>query len=426
MKLSETREKLKIVYITRLFSGLMASVKQQNWQPSGVPTIYKMIEALAERHEAGFLFLPKGGYEQKALERINFPQIDSAFYVLPSEHVIPKYWGRKAAYLLRELLQFYYVVKIVRREKPDLIYVDHANVLIAAFYARMYRNLPVIFRLMGCFGVRSSFEAKTLMARLFRWGYRSPFAAVICTQEGSNVDYWLNRALDASVPRYVLLNGVDEAKAIPPDSRIQALPKDKTKVLMIGRLDPDKSAREFLSAFLTAWRRDPQRLHAVIIGTGSLQASMLDEVRQAGAEQAVTFIDQLAHAQIAVVHQHTDIYVSLNRAGNLSNANLEAMRAGQCMIIPRSQDDTGIDKIIDTLLSDRAVYRVPQADDVAAIAAAIYTLHAHPDMRAALSERLTEESSKFLFSWEERIRQEMRLLEGAAEGVDAEPIKVAN
>ena len=39
-------EKLKVLYICRVFSGLAKSMKEKRWQPTGVPTIYKMIEKI--------------------------------------------------------------------------------------------------------------------------------------------------------------------------------------------------------------------------------------------------------------------------------------------------------------------------------------------------------------------------------------------
>jgi glycosyltransferase involved in cell wall biosynthesis len=403
---------MKIVYVARLFSGLALSVQQQKWQPSGVPTIYKMIENLDAEQNVTVLLLPKGGFRQKKHTRIKLPPLHGDFHILPSEHIAPLWLGRRIGFALREIVQLITALKMIFRLNPDVLYVDHANVLIAALVARFNKNIRVVFRIMGCQGLKTSFNGNNVMLRLFRWGYRSPFAAAICTQDGSNADYWLNRALLAKVPRHVLLNGVDAAQTGELDGRIKALPKDKTIVLSIGRLDFDKAADEFLQAFLIAWRGDKRHLHALIIGTGALKAQLLAEIKRAGAEDAVTFIENLPHEQIALVHRHCDIYVSLNREGNLSNANLEAMQAGQCMIIPKSQPDTGIDSITDALLSDQAVYRVSRADNVQEIAAAITRLHTHPELRAAMSAQLAQETAKFLYSWEERIQREVAILEG--------------
>ena len=49
-------------------------------------------------------------------------------------------------------------------------------------------------------------------------------------------------------------------------------------------------------------------------------------------DKHTTFINRLPHEFVFNAHQISDIYVSLNRYGNLSNANLEAMKFGQAMI----------------------------------------------------------------------------------------------
>ena len=49
------------------------------------------------------------------------------------------------------------------------------------------------------------------------------------------------------------------------------------------------------------------------------------------------FLERLPNKHVLPILKKTDIYVSLNRAGNMSNANLEAISACCCMIIPKSQ-----------------------------------------------------------------------------------------
>jgi len=50
---------MKILYIARLFSGLESSFISKKWNPSGVPTIYKMIERIDKNYEAKFIFTSK-------------------------------------------------------------------------------------------------------------------------------------------------------------------------------------------------------------------------------------------------------------------------------------------------------------------------------------------------------------------------------
>ena len=38
---------MKVLVVARLFSGLAESLSRGRWEPSGVPAIYKLLEALA-------------------------------------------------------------------------------------------------------------------------------------------------------------------------------------------------------------------------------------------------------------------------------------------------------------------------------------------------------------------------------------------
>ena len=44
-------------------------------------------------------------------------------------------------------------------------------------------------------------------------------------------------------------------------------------------------------------------------------------------------MDRISHSQIKHIHKKCDIYVSLNKLGNLSNSNLECFSSGICSIV---------------------------------------------------------------------------------------------
>ncbi|SVC33331.1 uncharacterized protein METZ01_LOCUS286185, partial [marine metagenome] len=52
---------MRILYISRVFSGFETSLSKCLWQPTGVPTIYKVMEAFDHSdHEIYFLMPCKG------------------------------------------------------------------------------------------------------------------------------------------------------------------------------------------------------------------------------------------------------------------------------------------------------------------------------------------------------------------------------
>src|SRR5690606_35263498 len=92
---------------------------------------------------------------------------------------------------LRELAHVRAIGRLYRREQPDLVYLDHANVFVAGWLALTTRA-RIVFRVMGVYPVmRAALDGGGLARRLLRWCYRRRFALVICTQDGSGVEPWL-------------------------------------------------------------------------------------------------------------------------------------------------------------------------------------------------------------------------------------------
>jgi glycosyltransferase involved in cell wall biosynthesis len=412
---------LRILYSVRLFSGLDHPVQVGRWEPTGVPTIFKVMEALDQGPHALHFVLSapdgtspwiKGEDVTLTLEGLRTP-ID----VLAGQAAIPRLFGRLRS-ALRDLRQAWAVVRMARREKPDVIYLDHANVWAAGVLGRMMPG-KVLFRVMGVYPVmRRALDAPSLKLRALRWCYRAPFGLVVCSQDGSGVEGWLDRALRPEVPRVRVINGVDplpEASgSVHP--ALEALPQDKTVVLSVGKLEKAKGADCFVEAFLKAWAQDPTQLHALVVGTGSLDQALQQRVAEAGASEAVTFIPRLPFAQVAEARRRSDIYVSLNRLGNLSNANLEAMLLGQCMVFPQAQPESGIDVATDGLIPADAVARIPHAGDTDALAAVLLALHRDPAERQRMGAAIRQAAEGFLGSWERRIGWELSLIERLGRG----------
>jgi glycosyltransferase involved in cell wall biosynthesis len=215
-----------------------------------------------------------------------------------------------------------------------------------------------------------------------------------------------------------VINGVDPLPEStgPVHEALSALPTDKTIVLSVGKLEQAKGADCFIDAFLSAWAQEPTGLHALVVGTGSLEQVLRQKVSDAGASDAVTFISRLPFAQVAEARRRSDIYVSLNRLGNLSNANLEAMLLGQCMVFPQAQPDSGIDLATDALIPADAVRRIPHAGDTDALASVLLDLHRTPAERQRMGAAIRQAAQGFLGSWDRRIGWELDLIERLARG----------
>ena len=50
---------MKLLVVTRLYSGFELSLKNLIWNPEGVPTIYNLINGLADKHNISIIFTAK-------------------------------------------------------------------------------------------------------------------------------------------------------------------------------------------------------------------------------------------------------------------------------------------------------------------------------------------------------------------------------
>lgn len=409
---------MRLLYVVRLFSGLEDGLRNGVWQPRGVPTIYRMIEALDQSgHDVRFVFTCKdvgSGWEHAGHRTFPVEGLRNPVTVLAGGNRLPRILGRARGYL-REARQAWPIWRMHQEFRPDVMYFDRVNIYQAALAAR-FTDTPVVWRVMGVPpAMHGILKQSNPVARATRMAYRAPFAKVICSRDGSGGEAWMDRALAPDTPRVMMINGADNPPKAALSPRIEAkLPGKRTKILFVARLVEDKGCMAFMKGFVDALKQVPEGLHAVIAGDGPFAEPMKALARERGALDQVSFLGQVPHDQIAALHRHCDIYVSLNPMGNLTNANLEALRCGACMIIPASQPHSGIDTDTDELLPRQAVLRVSAPDDSAGLTVAILRLHNDPGERAQRSRRVREVASKLIPSWEERIGREIDLLQELA------------
>jgi glycosyltransferase involved in cell wall biosynthesis len=404
---------MKVLYVARLFSGFETSMIDRIWRPTGVPTVYKIIEALDASGDLELLLTVKDGHSlwrRKSDETFRIEGLKARISVLAGTSFFPTFLGRLRR-PLRELRQIFKIFQASHSLKPDLIYVDHGNIWAAGLLARMCQ-IPVVFRVMGIKPVmRDAYTNRYRVAHfVLRWCYRAPFAMVICTQDGTGAEGWVKYALGTTVPFKILINGVPET-TIPDDvdERLQGISNSRVVILFLGSLEPSKGPIEFVDAFLDARQKCNAHLHALIVGAGSLEDQIRTRIAESRAINDVTFIDRLAHSQVLAAQDRADIYVSLNRFGNLSNANLEAICMGAAMVIPCSQPKTGVDLITDSMIPKDAAWRINSSDDHTGLVAALTCLADAPEQRHAMSDAIND-VAKLLSNWSQRIDQEMTVL----------------
>ena len=407
--------KKKVLYVARLFSGLEISLSSRDWNPTGVPTIYKVINEIDKEFDTKFIFTAKD-YEEEFFpvksETIYVNKLKSPITIIAGIIVFPVWLGKYRKYL-REIYQSLYIIVIAMKFRPDIVYIGNANIWTGAILAKFGNRFKVVFRVMGLYqAMRDALTENTIWHKILRWSYKAPFSAAIVTQDGTGVEPWVDSALNKKVPVHIMLNGIPAIKNNIKIShnKLLDLPKDKTIVLFLGRLEPEKGCFEFIYQFLRAESVISNQIHALIVGSGRSEQDIHNIIIEKNALDKVTFIKRLDHSQVLEAHKCADIYVSLNKRGNLSNANLEAMALGQCIVMLESQPKLSIDSITDSLIPNQAVLRVSLENNISELKDAIVMLHNNPEIREKMKKNIRKVSDKILKSWDERISHEIKIL----------------
>jgi glycosyltransferase involved in cell wall biosynthesis len=398
-----------------MFNGLETSMRSKVWSPTGVPTIYRIIEKFDSDalYNLDLVITSKDNNFSRIPGVVSKIKISGLSSVVTNLHSFNSKYG-KVGFLLRESFHVLYLLAKLFFGRYDLLYVDHANIFTASIAARISK-VPVVFRVMGVYpAMRNVITGSGIVNIFLRWCYRAPFSLVVCTQDGSGIEPWLDKALSNNVLVRKLINGVEYCKPTTNQKNIlyvdYIIPQNKFLVLYLGKLEKIKGIYDFIEGFFLANKRTGGKLHAIIIGHGDQYANVVNLLENHPDKNSITLIPRVQHSKIFQFHEISDLYVSPNKLANLTNANLEAMQAGSCVAIPKSQSDTGVDLVTDTLLDDTAVYRYDFPPTPKKISFAITNLYSDTYLRESLSKNVVLQSNKFITSWNKRIELEMDLI----------------
>ncbi len=409
---------MRILVVCRLGSGFEQSVRTRVWNPSGAPAIRHLIEHLGRGDDEMDLVMTRLSAMpplQGELEALDGKVIALAGLRTPVRILFsgPGCLGRATVYW-RDLLHMWKIWRNVRRTKPDQIYNDRSNVFTAAALARVSRA-PVVLRMLGVPpDLWSIIDGRHPAERLLRWAYRAPFALVIGSMDGSGSEAWMGKTLSSSVPRRILLNGVDRDGAGVPPAWFGDRVGGKVVVTLLGRVEALKGADFFVEALLALPPASRDKIHALVVGDGALLEPLKARVAAAGAERLITFTGALPHAAVSGVLAASHVYVSLNRQGHLSNANLEAMAAGLCLVVQRNQPRGTADPEFDSLVAPDAYVALDRDDGPEKLADVLVQLADDPARRQQLASALADSVKDKLVSWEKRTEIEIRVLHDLA------------
>ncbi|MDA8881824.1 glycosyltransferase family 4 protein [Alphaproteobacteria bacterium] len=412
----------KLLMVMRLYTGLEGSLASGNWKPEGVPTVYNFIDHASKKYDVSLILTCKdsgktysSGWDKSDDQEFYFSALNLRVLALSGRNFFYKKLPRKLGMIFRDIRHLIKITVFVIREKPDLIYCDGASVTFAYCLRKLFPKTPLVLRVLGiCSFLRYLPEDKRPVHLVYRLAFSGNFSMAIGTQDGTGTEFFFDKILNKNVPRHVLLNGTDEAvplknkSKIIPSSWLKSQEKVQT-VLFVGRLEEDKGIRTFVMAMIAAMSEGGDGLRAVIVGSGSLFSEMRNITKNSSYEDKFHFTGSIAHELILGFQLITDIYVSTNVDGNLTNANLEAIAANSCMVIPKAQHEHFIDIQTSEYLSDSVLYfSVSDSED---LKDKILYLVDNPKEIKNLSKKLAENKKTFMRSWGSRMQEELKIID---------------
>lgn len=403
---------LHIIYISRLFSGLFESIESSCWRPTGVPTVVNLVEEISKQFELSWILVCKNKEEAAVTEnkykRLVLNNID--VHILPYRKI---FYSPKLSAIFNDFLALLYCIRVSLSLKNKLFYSDVSNVVIAATLKLIFR-VPVVLRIMGIKTFHRNVVSKIttkLMHPLKYCAYKAPFDLAVCTQDGSGIEFYLDKLLHRKTPRIILLNGVMKQS----HHRINKL-NDKVSLLFVGKLTAEKGIIELIQT-AEKLKNSGCKFELNVIGKGNLLSQVEEICREKRLEENVKLIGSVSQRQIHKYYDRADIYISINKLGNFSNTVLEAMAFGKCIIMLGKDDKVHMDEFTEKVVPGNTVIRIDRNKIVPELLANLKDLCDNKEKVSIYSERMHKFANKFLWTWDERITFEIELLKKVSQGI---------
>jgi len=385
---------------------MIETVLTRKWIPKGLPAYYKLIEELSNKGiPLTILFHCReplkgiGGVKIIRIKRIN-----AKIIVLPcySTGFIP--W--RIEYKLNRLFHFIFLIILVVILKPGVIYTDKSHSKEAAFLTLIGK--AVFLRMYGVTKSLCDFmkkNEKKKIKSLRYYSFLAKFSYVLGTLDGSDIEEFFHKYLHPSVPRDVLLNGVDSLVRESDchfDLRFEYdIDKKKKIILFISRFSQEKGVFEFLE-LIKMLSQLTDCFIALMIGSGPLENTLKEAVKREQLTKIVKIEGSIEHSKVLKVMSQSDLMVSFNKEGNLCNTVLEALRV--CLPVLTHKDKHASSFYRDT------IPLVDKNDSAMCVSKKVYRLITDDKELTILKKKIERFSSTNLYSWQYRIEKEVKII----------------
>jgi len=410
----------RVLIVTRLFSGLIQSMVTKKWKPTGIPAIFKLIEGLNRKDiDTDVLFLCKTMLESKDINTSETFILDQHAVNKLKFHVVPfrstKIKSTKINAVYNDFFQLIFFVKLLSKRKIDVVYCDRSNVFLGAV-ASLFFKRKVFLRLLGFYPDMKALFSKIiykLFSPLTYISYLAPFAGIHCTQDDSGGGYYLSKIPNRFAKKKLLLNGVD--KKVSSKKELDRLRKkhhlkdDRPIILYVGKLEKSKGTIEYLETMVKISGAGC-KFYAFIIGAGPLAEEVKKSIRTYDLNDVVRFVGPVENDQIHHYYNLTDIYVHLYLYASLTNTVLEAMCAGNALVLISPDTNMHVGEYTEEIIPQDCAIRFDRENIVNDLSQKLEVLlNGHTNIKT-LQEKMNNIAPQILPSWNNRIDEEINLI----------------
>lgn len=269
--------------LTSAFKGLPASEIKDGVQVVRIPTLRRYLEK-CRIYEMVIFTVSSLFYSVRHARRFK-PDMCIAFFTIPSG---------PAAWLVKKILGIPYIVSLRGGDVPGF----------------MREQLSIYHALL-----------RPLIRSIWK-GAR----AVVANSRGLKL---LAQNTGRDIPIEMIPNGVDAAFFQSSDKHALFADGDSvTRLLTVGRLNPQKGMDVLLRAFAQLRTQVQKKLQLWVVGDGPLKSSLEELARTLKIDQDVFFFGWRDQKELASFYASADVFVLSSHYEGMPNVVLEAMASG--------------------------------------------------------------------------------------------------
>ena len=403
------KNKINILFFLRLYSGLEKSLLSNNWSPAGVPAISKLLENINNEKFNPLVIFYSFDKKKKFIKNkiYNLKNFNISFIFIR-----PPIFFYIFPYRIFVLLSYFYfslkTLLLTFKYRSRVLYTDRSNIFGAALCKIINKKVKIVIRFLGM--PKPTFDhmkSKGIFPFLTRLSLKIKYDLIIGTEDGSSIKSFFDTYLKNQPSKFLILNGVLKNKFS------NLMTKKKIKILSVSRLEKNKNIDILIKSINHIPIKLRKNFYLEIIGDGKERTDLELLLKNLKLNKFVKFIGDRDNYEVFKHFTESDIYVSCNEFGQLSNSNLEAISSGLCVIFVKTNvnNDHRIRKKL--LKTDNVIWVEKDSSGLALSKQIIKLIMNQKKIRQY--KKNTRQLSKVLPSVGERIKWEIDKIENLNE-----------